>query len=102
MANQRTGRNLSNDIDREGQALSRAKFMEFQRETLQAQDALLEIQEAIARVPMGPIQNRCNYRARDDDGIRIRYVHNRNHAPLNRPPAYEEDFSDDEDFAEAV
>lgn len=102
MANQRNGRNLSNDIDQEGQALSRAEFMEFQHETLQAQHLLLEIQEALARVPMGPIQNRCDYRARDDNGIHIRYVHNHNHAPLNRPPTYEEDFSDDKDFAEAV
>lgn len=51
---------------------------------------------------MGPVQNRGDDRARDDDGIRVRYFHNCNHAPLNRPTAYQDGFSDDENFAEAV
>lgn len=61
MANQRNGGNLSNDIDSEGEALSRVGFLEFQRETLReqckTQQVLRELLEALAQLPLGLVPN---------------------------------------------
>jgi hypothetical protein len=98
MANQRNGDNPLNDAARDREVLLRAEFQEFQQ-TMQQE--LRQLREMMERMHIGPNHNHRDDDAHDDDGIGVRPIPQRQLAPINPPPVYE-DLSGDENFAEGV
>jgi hypothetical protein len=66
MANQRNENNPLNNVSREREAPSRAKFQEFQQMTLQA---IQRLQETLQQMQTWPIRNQRDDDTHDDDGI---------------------------------
>ncbi|XP_077247208.1 uncharacterized protein LOC143886916 [Tasmannia lanceolata] len=95
------GENDLNNVDR-GEVLTRAEFLEFQREN---QQMLQCLEAAIGRLTVEPNRDRDNDRPCTDEGARGQSVRGRflGHVPtMDRPMAYEEESSEDDEYAERV
>jgi hypothetical protein len=81
-----------NDVDRDREAPWRAELQEF-RQMLRQE--MRQMREMMERMYMGPIRNRRENLAHNDDGIRVKPTCHQRLAPINRAPVYE-DLSDDD------
>ncbi|KAF9660895.1 hypothetical protein SADUNF_Sadunf19G0011300 [Salix dunnii] len=87
-----------NDRNREDDVITQAEFRAFQRET---QQALQAIQATLARLATGNNQQREEERVHENYRERFHPAREHNPAP-RRQLAYEEELSDDEEFAEHI
>lgn len=89
---------MANDTSKR-EAPTRTGFIDFQRE---AQEALCDIQAALARLAMNPNVNHNNNTIRKNDEDLVQPVCECVHMLPNRRPTYSENSSTDGDFAEGV
>jgi hypothetical protein len=85
MAKACNGGNLTRNDTCKREAPIRTKFTDLQRE---AQQALCDIQAALARLAMNPNVNRNNNRIRNNDGTLVQPVSECVHMLPNRQPTY--------------
>ncbi|KAG6742571.1 hypothetical protein POTOM_053443 [Populus tomentosa] len=98
MSNALNERETLNGEKQENNIITQAEFRTFQQET---QQTLQAIQATLARLTTGNNQRREDERVRDDHRERI--VPAREHQPNpRRQLAYEEELSDDEEYAERI
>jgi ribosome-binding protein aMBF1 (putative translation factor) len=83
---------------RENNVITQAEFRAFQHET---QQTLQAIQVTLARLTIGNNQQREDERVREDYRERIAPAREHNPIPC-RQLAYEEEISDDEEYAERI
>uniref|UniRef100_A0A6N2LY08 CCHC-type domain-containing protein n=1 Tax=Salix viminalis TaxID=40686 RepID=A0A6N2LY08_SALVM len=98
MANPPNGQGAMNEGNQGDDVITQVEFRAFQRET---QQALQAIQATLARLTTGNNQQREEERIHED--YRERFHPAREHNPIpRRQLAYEEELSDDEEFAERI
>lgn len=99
MAKPRNSGNLNHNDTCKREDPTRTEVIDFQCE---AQQALCDIQAALARLPMNPNVNHDNDRICNNDGALAQPVCECVHMLPNRRPTSYENSSNDEDFAEGV
>ena len=98
MSNALNEREALNGEIHENNLITQAEFRTFQHET---QQTLQAIQETLARLTTGNNQRREDERVREDPMERIAPAREHNPIP-RRQLAYEEELSDDEEYAECI